>query len=149
DLVPVEGSVGNITLARELRRQRSWSDEKYWRIRQQLIDKGVLAVGGGKGGSVRRVGVQSELMGDEGEPPVGPPGSPFSVLKRVRLEGWKSFRDATLYVDVLTVLIGTNASGKSNALDGLEFLNRAALDKELSVALGGDPTLSLLRGGVE
>ena len=39
------------------------------------------------------------------------------MIEEIRLSNWKSFRDATLYFDALTVLIGTNASGKSNALD--------------------------------
>lgn len=38
------------------------------------------------------------------------------TFKQITFENWKSFRHATLYIDPLTVLIGTNASGKSNAL---------------------------------
>jgi predicted ATP-dependent endonuclease of OLD family len=41
------------------------------------------------------------------------------MLKQLILENWKSFRYAELEIDALTILIGTNASGKSNALDGL------------------------------
>ncbi|XHX76420.1 MAG: AAA family ATPase [Stenomitos frigidus ULC029] len=37
------------------------------------------------------------------------------MLKKLILENWKSFRYAELPIDPLTVLIGTNASGKSNA----------------------------------
>ncbi|MEI6785775.1 MAG: DNA replication protein, partial [Verrucomicrobiota bacterium] len=33
------------------------------------------------------------------------------MIKEVRLENWKSFPNATLYLDPLTILIGTNASG--------------------------------------
>ncbi len=71
------------------------------------------------------------------------------MLKQIIFEDWKSFRKATLEIDQLTVLIGTNASGKSNALDGILFLNRTALGKDLQAALAGDPTLSPLRGGIE
>jgi predicted ATPase len=34
------------------------------------------------------------------------------MLKKLILENWKSFRYAELPLDPLTVLIGTNASGK-------------------------------------
>ncbi|WP_009632212.1 AAA family ATPase [Synechocystis sp. PCC 7509] len=71
------------------------------------------------------------------------------MLKKLILKNWKSYRYAELFIDPLTVLIGTNASGKSNALDGLEFLNRTALGKDIPAALIGDETLSSIRGGVE
>ncbi len=71
------------------------------------------------------------------------------MLKQLILENWKSFRHAVLQIDPLTVLIGTNASGKSNALDGLEFLNRTARGKKIQASLLGDETLSSIRGGVE
>lgn len=71
------------------------------------------------------------------------------MLKKLILENWKSFRQAELEIDALTVLIGTNASGKSNALDALEFLNRVAQGKDFQSALAGDPTTSGVRGGIE
>lgn len=71
------------------------------------------------------------------------------MLKQLILENWKSFRHAVLPIDPLTVFIGRNASGKSNALDGLEFLNRTARGKEIQASLLGDETLSSIRGGVE
>lgn len=39
------------------------------------------------------------------------------MIKELNLKNWKSFKDSTLYIDPLTILIGTNASGKSNLLD--------------------------------
>jgi predicted ATPase len=71
------------------------------------------------------------------------------MLKKLILENWKSFRQAELEIDALTVLIGTNASGKSNALDALEFLNRTAQGKDFQSALAGDPSTSGIRGGIE
>lgn len=71
------------------------------------------------------------------------------MLKKLILKNWKSYRYAELFIDPLTVLIGTNASGKSNALDGLEFLNRTTLGKDIQSALLGDETLGSIRGGVE
>jgi len=71
------------------------------------------------------------------------------MLKQLILENWKSFHSADLEIEPLTILIGANASGKSNALDGLAFLNRIAQGKDLQVALAGDPQLPAICGGVE
>lgn len=71
------------------------------------------------------------------------------MLKKLILKNWKSFRDAELPIDPLTVLIGANASGKSNVIDALEFLKRTVSGKELYTALAGDSILPPLRGSVE
>lgn len=71
------------------------------------------------------------------------------MITSLQLENWKSFERAILYIDSLTVMIGTNASGKSNALDALSFLNRIATGTMLTAALQGDTGLSPLRGGTE
>ncbi|WP_157877042.1 AAA family ATPase, partial [Streptomyces graminilatus] len=47
-------------------------------------------------------------------------------LEEVRLHSFKSFTDQTLPLQNLTVLIGRNGSGKSNALDALMVLSRLA-----------------------
>jgi predicted ATPase len=46
------------------------------------------------------------------------------MITKLRLKNWKSFKDSTLYIDPLTVLIGVNASGKSNILDAFDFLKK-------------------------
>lgn len=52
DLVPEDGSsIGNGRLRRDL----DWKENKYWRVRDSLVEKGYLAVGFGRGGSVYRV----------------------------------------------------------------------------------------------
>ncbi|MEA1052953.1 AAA family ATPase [Lamprobacter modestohalophilus] len=71
------------------------------------------------------------------------------MLKELRLRNWKSFADATLYIDPLTILIGSNASGKSNALDALLFLSRVSRGVSLFSAIAGDLNLPALRGGIE
>ncbi|MBC1267437.1 AAA family ATPase, partial [Trichormus variabilis FSR] len=71
------------------------------------------------------------------------------MLKQLILENWKSFRYAELPLDPLTVLIGTNASGKSNVVEALEFLQRIARGENVEAALAGDKTLVSIRGGVE
>ena len=45
------------------------------------------------------------------------------MITKLHLVNWKSFEDSTLYIDPLTFLIGTNASGKSNVLDAFLFLH--------------------------
>ena len=71
------------------------------------------------------------------------------MLTKLTLKNWKSFEYAELYIDPLTVLIGTNAGGKSNALDALEFLNRSANGLHLTTCLSGDANMDPLRGGTE
>ena len=71
------------------------------------------------------------------------------MLKKLILENWKSFRYAELPIDPLTVLIGTNASGKSNALEALEFLRRVAVGDVLDVALVGNSQWSPIRGSLD
>jgi predicted ATPase len=45
------------------------------------------------------------------------------MITKLHLVNWKSFEDTTLYIDPLTFLIGTNASGKSNVLDAFLLLH--------------------------
>lgn len=71
------------------------------------------------------------------------------MLKELNLTNWRSFAQATLYIDPLTVLIGANASGKSNCLDALLFLNRVSQGVAIFPAIVGDVNLPPLRGGME
>lgn len=43
------------------------------------------------------------------------------LIKSITLKNWKSYEESTLYIDPLTIVIGTNSSGKSNAIDALIF----------------------------
>jgi predicted ATPase len=74
------------------------------------------------------------------------------MLKQVTFKTWKSFEEATLYIDPFTALIGTNASGKSNVLDGLELLRRMAMGVDIESAFKGTSVsqegMSALRGGL-
>lgn len=59
ELVPIDGgSIGNTTLIRQLK----WPSDTYWNIRNRLVDRGVLELGRGKGGSVRRTSLTDEAM---------------------------------------------------------------------------------------
>jgi len=71
------------------------------------------------------------------------------MITELRLENWKSFECATLFIDPLSILIGTNASGKSNVLDALFFLQEAISGIHLDLILQGSSFKSALRGGVE
>lgn len=71
------------------------------------------------------------------------------MISKFLFKNWKSHRESTLHIDPLTILIGTNASGKSNALDALLFLNRVALGAQLTAALQGEGTQKAVRGGIE
>ncbi|MEO5332894.1 MAG: AAA family ATPase [Magnetococcus sp. YQC-5] len=71
------------------------------------------------------------------------------MIKEIELTNWKSFSSAKLFIDPVTVLIGTNASGKSNALEALIFLQRIARGVSLTEALAGNANLPGLRGGLE
>ncbi|MEZ4631356.1 MAG: AAA family ATPase [Deinococcales bacterium] len=71
------------------------------------------------------------------------------MIKQLKLHHWKSFEDATLDIDPLTIMIGTNASGKSNALDALLFLHRVSMGVPIFQAINGDINLPPLRGGAE
>ncbi len=71
------------------------------------------------------------------------------MIKQFSFHNWKSFQQADLHIDPLTVLIGANASGKSNAIDALAFLHRLASGINLTPALAGDANLPAIRGGLE
>lgn len=73
--------------------------------------------------------------------------APF--LEELRLTSFKSFADANLPLRDLTLLIGRNGSGKSNALDGLHVLSRLAEGLDLREAIDGNRREGPeVRGGV-
>ena len=53
-----------------------------------------------------------------------------AFLKSIHIENFRSLRDVTLPLKPLTVLVGPNASGKSNALRTLHVLNRLMIDEK-------------------
>lgn len=54
------------------------------------------------------------------------------MLTAITLEDFKSYRQATLPLSALTILIGANASGKSNVIEGLRLLSWLAQGQKLS-----------------
>src|SRR5713226_2237454 len=56
------------------------------------------------------------------------------MLKRVKIQGYKSLVDVEVNLQPLSVLFGPNASGKSNFLDALQLLSRIATSNNLNDA---------------
>ena len=54
-----------------------------------------------------------------------------AFLKSIHIENFRSLRDVTLPLKHLTVLVGPNASGKSNALRALHVLKNLMIDEKL------------------
>lgn len=70
------------------------------------------------------------------------------MIKCFTFENFKSFDKAELDIEALTTLIGTNSSGKSNAIEGIAILAKAATGVELSTILDGTKsTGAVVRGG--
>jgi len=73
-----------------------------------------------------------------------------AILDRLLLRQFKSFENAILPLSELTLLIGKNGSGKSNAIDGLTALARLAEGNDVRDALDGSRSDSEpIRGGAE
>jgi predicted ATPase len=70
-----------------------------------------------------------------------------SVIEEVRLTSFKSFAGAMLPLQDLTLIVGRNGSGKSNALDGLWVLSRLAQGEDIREALDGGREGPAVRGG--
>jgi len=66
------------------------------------------------------------------------------VLTQIEVKNFKSYISGTLQLATLTVLIGANASGKSNVIEALRLLARIAQGERLSKL-----DESIFRGGVE
>lgn len=70
------------------------------------------------------------------------------MIKCFTFENFKSFEKAELNLENLTTLIGTNSSGKSNAIEGILILAKAVTGIELNTILDGTKsTGAVVRGG--
>lgn len=70
------------------------------------------------------------------------------MIKAIYFRNFKGFERAEMPIESLTTLIGTNASGKSNAIEGMKILSEAMTGRELSVILDGSKNMeSNIRGG--
>lgn len=77
------------------------------------------------------------------------------MIKRIKIEGYKSFKKLEVGLQPLSVLFGPNAAGKSNFLDALQLLSRMATSQTLKEAFDppyrGKPLESFWfrEGGIE
>jgi energy-coupling factor transporter ATP-binding protein EcfA2 len=72
-----------------------------------------------------------------------------AYLDELRLTRFKSFRDAILPLGDLTLLVGRNGSGKSNALEVLEILSLLAQGEDIRDSIDGSRLSgTAIRGGV-
>lgn len=72
------------------------------------------------------------------------------MLTAFNLMNFKSYKDARLPLGPLTVLIGANASGKSNAVEGLRLLSSLAQGQKLSGFMSAQKEAErLVRGRIE
>lgn len=75
------------------------------------------------------------------------------MITQLQLTNFKSFEQATLNLGGLTLLVGTNAAGKSNVRDALRFLHGVGRGYALSDIMGGrygeggDRVWNGIRGG--
>ena len=74
------------------------------------------------------------------------------MLCRLRVRGFKSLADADVQFDRMNVIMGPNASGKSNLLDAMKFLAGLVRGPSLREAFEmqrGDPIEAIRRSGAE
>lgn len=65
------------------------------------------------------------------------------MITNLRLQNWKSYSDAQLFIDPITIIIGTNASGKSNIFDALKLLSSLSSPADII------DVVNEIRGGAE
>jgi len=59
------------------------------------------------------------------------------MIRRVKIQGYKSLKDIGIELQPLTVIIGPNAAGKSNLFDALGLLSQMVTSRTLSEAFKG------------
>ena len=59
------------------------------------------------------------------------------MIRRVKIQGYKSLKDIEVELQPLTVIIGPNAAGKSNLFDALGLLSRDQLQAGLALSARG------------
>jgi hypothetical protein len=120
DFVPTDGTgIGNTRLLREL----DWDEDEFWEVRNRLVDRGVLELGRGRGGSVRRVqSVTTVLVPIPGtEPPPRDEPAPdaerateaelYGPVARVLDDKWTKDKRVESAIVQLTALQGRRATG--------------------------------------
>ena len=65
------------------------------------------------------------------------------MIKSFLFENFKSFSKARLDIENLTILVGTNASGKTNAIEGIKILSETATGIDFSMLLDGAKSIEI------
>jgi predicted ATPase len=73
----------------------------------------------------------------------------FDMLKSINFSNFKSYQEGRLPLAPLTVLVGANASGKSNALEALRLLAWFAQGQKLSSIQHNVNNQMIVRGNIE
>lgn len=68
------------------------------------------------------------------------------MIQQITLNHWKSFQEATLHIEPLTILIGSSASGKSNFIEALSLLSRLSNGRNVREAFTGNSLQDTIRG---
>lgn len=72
------------------------------------------------------------------------------MIKSFIFEKFKGYDRAILWLEQVTTLIGSNASGKSNAIEGIQILSELASGRDLSVVFDGTKNSEgSIRGGAK
>ena len=72
------------------------------------------------------------------------------MIKSFIFEKFKGYDRAVLWLEQVTTLIGSNASGKSNAIEGIQILSELASGRDLSVVFDGTKNSEgSIRGGAK
>lgn len=70
------------------------------------------------------------------------------MIKSFIFENFKSFVKAELSLENMTIMVGSNASGKTNAIEGIKILSEISTGRDFSVILDGSKNVdSNIRGG--
>lgn len=72
------------------------------------------------------------------------------MIKKIYFENFKNFASAEIKIENITTLIGTNAAGKTNMIEGMMILSEIMSGRDLSAVLDGTKNSdSGIRGGAK
>lgn len=72
------------------------------------------------------------------------------MIKKIYFENFKSFSKTEIQIENITTLIGTNAAGKTNAIEGMMILSEIMSGRDLSAILDGTKNSDAgIRGGAK
>lgn len=70
------------------------------------------------------------------------------MIRSFSFENFKSFVNTTLDIEQLTIMVGANASGKTNAIEGIKILSELVTGRDISDILDGtNNSKGWIRGG--